>query len=66
MVEMAESGTGEGEGISETGISISVEPTTSGPGYSGRVGTGLRCENMLRPMAYESRDLGEINSGKCV
>jgi len=42
MVEMEESGTGDGEEISVTGISYSVEPTTNGPGFSGKVGTGLK------------------------
>jgi hypothetical protein len=51
MLEIVGSGNGEGEGISDTGISYSVEPTASGPGYSGNVGTGLRYENILRPMA---------------
>jgi hypothetical protein len=42
MVEMEESGTGDSEGISVTGISYSVEPTASGPGFSGKERTGLR------------------------
>ena len=42
MLEIVGLGTGEGEGIPDTGISYSVEPTANGPGYSGTVGTGLR------------------------
>jgi hypothetical protein len=51
MLEIVGSGNGDGEGISDTGISYSVEPTASRPGYSGNRGTGLRYENtMVRPM----------------
>lgn len=41
MDETEESGTGDGEGISVTEISYSVDPTASGPGYCGNVGIGL-------------------------
>lgn len=43
-VEMLESGAGEGDGSSDTGISKSVLPTLKGPVYEGNPGVGLSCE----------------------
>ena len=42
MLVIVESGTDDGEGMSETGTSYSVEPIASGPGSSGNAGIGLR------------------------
>jgi hypothetical protein len=42
MLVIVGSGTGDGEGMSETGTSYSVEPIASNPGSSGNVGMGLR------------------------
>ncbi len=42
MVEIFESGVGEEEGISDTGISHSTVPTLCGPSGLGRDGIGLR------------------------
>jgi hypothetical protein len=47
MVEILGSGVGEDEGISETGISHSVVPTLCGPEGSGRVGMGLRYDEII-------------------
>ncbi len=49
MVEfdISSTGEGEGEGNSDVGISTSVEPTANGPGYLGRVGTGLMYDRTI-------------------
>ena len=47
MVDIDGSGTGDGEGTSDTGISTSVEPTANGPGYLGRVGIGLMYDRTI-------------------
>lgn len=47
IVEILESGTGACEGISEDGISHSVVPTLCGPRGLGRVGIGLRYDEII-------------------
>ncbi len=39
---LAESGFGDGNSSSETGISTSMVPTLKGPVYSGKLGVGFR------------------------
>ena len=47
IVEILESGTGAEDGISEDGISHSVVPTLCGPRGLGRVGIGLRYDEII-------------------